>query len=95
MGALGPSPGDAGNPMRFRKLPFPRQMGNAVVELDNSEFQPDDAMYRAQLFHIHLIWFPYNLISTGIEAMWGERENFGGTSGTATRIQRMATYLFN
>ena len=46
-------------------------------------------------FHVNLVYFPYKRISTGIEYMWGIRENKDGTQGTANRIQFMAKFLFN
>jgi hypothetical protein len=67
----------------------------ALAELDNSEFQPGSAIHRAHSFHANLVWYPYKVVSTGIEIMWGERENFDGAKGDATRIQWMAKYQFN
>ena len=66
----------------------------AYTELDNSAFQPDTAIHRAGSLHVNLIWFPYKKISTGIEYMWGFRENKDGADGTANRIQLMAKFLF-
>jgi uncharacterized membrane-anchored protein YhcB (DUF1043 family) len=67
----------------------------AWTELDNSVFQPGDAIHRAGSFHLNLIWFPYKLASTGFEIMWGIRENKDGAEGTAFRIQYMAKFKFN
>ena len=67
----------------------------ALAELDNSEFQPGRAIHRTGTFHLNLIWFPYKLVSTGIEYMYGFRENKDGAEGTATRIQFMVKYKFN
>jgi hypothetical protein len=67
----------------------------AWTELDNSVFQPGDAIHRAGSFHLNLIWFPYKLASTGFEIMWGVRENKDGAEGTAIRIQYMAKFKFN
>ncbi len=67
----------------------------AWTELDNSEFQPDDAIHRASAFHANLIWFPYKSVSTGFELIWGERENKDGASGDAWRAQYMAKFKFN
>ena len=55
----------------------------------------DDTIQRAGSFHANLIWFPYPRISTGIEYMWGVRENNNGIEGTASRIQFMAKFKFN
>ena len=67
----------------------------AWAELDNSEFQPGSAIHTAKSFHVNLIWFPYKLVSTGIEYMYGVRENKDGAEGTASRIQYMVKYKFN
>ena len=67
----------------------------AWAELDNSEFQPDNAIHRAGSVHVNLVWFPYRLVSTGVEAMWGRRENKDGAVGTAWRFQSMVKFTFN
>jgi hypothetical protein len=67
----------------------------AWAELDNSELQPGNAIRRAGSVHVNLIWFPYKLVSTGIEYMYGIRENKDGEEGTASRIQFMVKYKFN
>jgi len=60
-----------------------------------SELQSANTIKLAGSFHINLIWFPYSRISTGIEYMWGMRENHDGTRGTASRFQFMAKFKFN
>lgn len=60
-----------------------------------SPLQPDHTIQSAGSFHINLIWFPYRLVSTGIEYMWGVREDKNGAQGTASRIQLMAKFKFN
>ena len=70
-------------------------ISTAWTELDNSEFQPGDAIHRAGSAHINLIWFPYTLVSTGCEYMWGLRENKDGAEGTARRFQCMMKFKFN
>ena len=67
----------------------------AFAELDNSEYQPGHAIHRTGTFHLNLIWFPYKLVSTGIEYMYGFRENKDGAEGTASRLQYMVKYKFN
>ena len=67
----------------------------AWAELDNSDFQANDAIRRAKSFHINLIWFPYKLVSTGGEVMWGERVNKDGARGEAWRLQYMVKFKFN
>ena len=67
----------------------------AWTELDNSAFQPGTAIHRAGSVHANLIWFPYKLVSTGVEYMWGFRENKDGARGEASRFQFMVKYQFN
>jgi hypothetical protein len=62
---------------------------------DLSDDHSDNTIRRAGSFHANLIWFPYPRISTGIEYMWGVRENKNGIEGTASRIQFMAKFKFN
>ena len=60
-----------------------------------ASFQADETIQRAGSFHANLIWFPYSRVSTGIEYMWGLRENKNGVQGTASRIQFMVKFIFN
>jgi len=62
---------------------------------DLSSYQTDDTIQKAGSVHANLIWFPYKLISTGIEYMWGMREDKNGIQGTASRVQAMAKFKFN
>ena len=57
--------------------------------------QSDDTITGAGSVHGNLIWFPYPLISTGIEYMWGMRENKNGVQGTASRVQFMVKFKFH
>lgn len=67
----------------------------AWAELDNSDFQPGNAIHKAGSLHVNLIWFPYKLVSTGIEYMYGVRENKDGADGNASRLQYMVKFIFN
>ena len=60
-----------------------------------ADFQLDETIQSAGSFHVNLIWFPYPLISTGIEYSWGTRQNKDGISGNASRIQLMAKFKFH
>lgn len=62
---------------------------------DLSSLQSDDTIQKAGSVHANLLWFPYKLVSIGIEYMWGVRENKDGTEGTASRVQVMAKFKFN
>ncbi len=57
--------------------------------------QTDNTIKKAGSFHANLIWFPYPMISTGIEYMWGMRENKDGIQGAASRVQLMMKFKFN
>lgn len=62
---------------------------------DLADAQSDETIAGGGSFHANLIWFPYSLISTGIEYMWGLRENKDGVQGTANRIQFMVKFKFH
>ncbi len=57
--------------------------------------QTDGTIKKAGSFHANLIWFPYPLISTGIEYMWGLRQNKNGIEGQASRVQLMVKFKFH
>ena len=67
----------------------------AHAEVDTLYYQPDNQIEGASSAHVNLIWFPYKSVSTGVEVMWGERENKDGSTGDATRFQAMMKYVFN
>ena len=48
-----------------------------------------DAIQSGGIGHLNLIWAPVGKLSTGVEFMWGRRENTDGSKGTATRVQTM------
>ena len=70
-------------------------ISTAWAGTDLSPDQSDDTIQRAGSVHANLIWFPYPLVSTGIEYMWGVRVNKNEVQGTASRIQFMVKYKFN
>jgi len=74
---------------------FNSTISTAWTETDLSPDQSGNTIKRAGSFHANLIWFPYPRISTGLEYMWGVRENNDGIQGTASRIQFMAKFKFN
>jgi hypothetical protein len=67
----------------------------AHAETDNTDYQLDGAIQSVSSAHVNLIWFPYPSVSTGVELMWGERENKDGATGNAIRAQFMMKYKFN
>jgi len=64
------------------------------AHLNNSELQPGDNIREGGTFHVNLVWFPYKLVSTGIEFMHGIRRNKDGKEGNASRIQFMVKFVF-
>lgn len=66
----------------------------AWTDLENIGARAPDAIQSGGVGHLNLIWTPRNKLSTGIEFMWGKRENADGDDGSATRIQTMIKYFF-
>lgn len=60
-----------------------------------SNLQTDDTIKSAGSIHANLIYFPHRMVSTGLEYMWGVRENKNGVEGTASRVQFMVKFKFN
>lgn len=67
----------------------------AHAETDAPDYQLASSIESATSAHINLIWFPYKSVSTGVELMWGERQNTDGATGDALRLQAMLKYKFN
>lgn len=53
-----------------------------------------DAIQSGGIGHVNLIWAPARNLSTGIEYMWGRRENEDGAEGDANRVQGMIKYSY-
>jgi len=66
----------------------------AWTDLEDIGARAPDAIQSGGVGHINLIWTPRKKLSTGIELMWGTRENADGDDGSATRIQTMVKYGF-
>jgi hypothetical protein len=66
----------------------------AQTELDASYLRSPDSIKGGQVAHVNVIWAFARAMSTGIEYMWGERENTDGARGRAARVQGMAKYDF-
>ncbi len=64
-----------------------------LEDLGSGQRAPD-AIQSGGSGHVNLIWAPAERLSTGIEFMWGNRENADGSDGDATRIQTMIKYDF-
>ncbi len=66
----------------------------AMAELDNISGQADDAIKSVRSAHLNLVYHPFPQFVVGGEVMWGERENFDGVAGDATRFQLSVQYKF-
>jgi archaellum component FlaC len=64
------------------------------VDVDNADFQPDDAYDKTWRFSTNLIWSPVPSIDLGGELLLGERQDKDGSSGNATQLQFAARYRF-
>ena len=64
------------------------------VEIDNKDFQPDDAYKRTIRASTNLFWSPAPHLDLAIEYLWGERTNKNGDTGDAAQIQLMSKYGF-
>jgi hypothetical protein len=64
-----------------------------LEDLGDGQRAPD-AIQSGGVGHINLIWVPVEKFTTGIEFMWGRRENEDGAKGTATRFQTMFKFNF-
>jgi hypothetical protein len=66
----------------------------AYAEMDSDYARPSDSIERGWAAHANLIYKISSAMSTGLEYMWGERENVDGASGDAARVQTMVMYRF-
>ena len=64
------------------------------TQVDNYDFQPDDAYRRTKRITLNLLWSPMTVIDLGIEVLWGERMNKDGERGNATQLQMVGTFFF-
>jgi hypothetical protein len=71
---------------------FKSTVSAAYAEVDNVDSQPGSAIKSATSFHANLMYKPNRLIMIGGELMWGEREDFDGSTGDATRLQVSIQY---
>jgi len=66
----------------------------SYVDINNYEFQDDDAYDRTMRASINLMYNPTQHIQGGLEFLWGKRENKDGSKGTATQFQFAMRYIF-
>ena len=66
----------------------------SFVNIDNLEFQADDAYHKTQRLSGNVIWSPTPRIDIGGEFLWGKRHDKDGANGDATQLQLSAKYRF-
>jgi hypothetical protein len=64
------------------------------TQVDNYDFQPDDAYRRTKRVTLNLLWSPMSVIDLGFEILWGERMDKNGDRGNATQLQMVGTFFF-
>jgi len=65
-----------------------------LTDVDNFDFQPDDAYKRTTRVTANLLYSPIPRLDLGGELLWGERENKDGMTGDAVQLQIAAKYIF-
>lgn len=66
----------------------------SVLEVDNLDSQPDDALNKTAYFSLNLIWRPAPLVMFGIEFLSGGRRDKDSAEGTDDRIQLTSQFKF-
>ncbi|MGY6552884.1 MAG: DcaP family trimeric outer membrane transporter [Erythrobacter sp.] len=74
---------------------FASTFGYSQYRIFNTDFQTPEAMRLGQYAMANLRWMPTPQISTGVEYLWGRREDLSGDSGVNNRIQFSMRYAFN
>ena len=64
------------------------------VEIDNEEFQPDNAYKRTVRASANIFWSPAPRVDLAMEYLWGERTNKNGEHADASQIQIASKYRF-
>lgn len=75
----------------FNKLTTNLNYASLLMQ-ENS--RPNDAMRSGYIAHANVMYKISNPMLTGIEYMWGERENVSGAKGIASRVQTTVQYFF-
>jgi len=64
------------------------------TEVDNFDFQPDDAYHQTRRVTANLLFSPIPEVDIGAELLWGKRTNKDGNTGDAVQMQIAARYIF-
>ena len=73
---------------------FTSSIGYSFTEVDNTDGQTADAYNKGQYASANLLYMPVKDVLVGVEALWGDREDNGGNSGSDTRVQFSMKYNF-
>jgi hypothetical protein len=74
---------------------FSSSIGYSFNEVDNTAGQTPDTYKKGQYTSVNLLYYPAEKVMTGIELLWGDRENLDGKSNDDTRIQISFKYSFD
>jgi len=66
----------------------------SYVDVDNLDFQPDDAYKRTSRESINLVFSPIERIDVGVEYIHGIRRNKSGNDGSASQWQIVGVFRF-
>ena len=64
------------------------------VEINNPGFIDGEAYKRTLRASANIIWNPTEQVDTGLEYLWGRRQNKSGDYGDAQQLQMMIRYIF-
>ena len=64
------------------------------ANVDNGRGQEASTMHESQSASANLIWMPFDHFLTGVEYLYGTREDNDGSSGTAHRLQISFKFMF-
>jgi hypothetical protein len=64
------------------------------VYSDNPGFLSGDSYDNTRYVAANLIWNPYEMLTFGLEYLWGRRENKDGADGTGSRYLFSSRFAF-
>jgi hypothetical protein len=73
---------------------FTSSIGYSFNDQKNTNFQSGTAMDKLQYASANLLYTPAENLLTGIELLWGDRQDKSGASGSASRVQVTIKYNF-
>ena len=69
-------------------------IGYSEHHQDNAGGQLDDAFKRGTYSSVNLLYYPAKNVTTGVELLWGQRENKGGQAASDARMQFSSKVTF-